>query len=80
MNQLRSTSTPNLHCQGNETTFDPRSVLESNSHHFMAARCRHAEADAEWLRDFKHGGGKRRAGFSVASAVRGVCQRGGMSE
>lgn len=27
----------NLHCQGNET-FDPRSVLESNSHPFMAVR------------------------------------------
>lgn len=49
----------NLHCQGNETTFDPQSALESNSHPFMAVRSRHAKEavsrSGEWLRDFKHG-------------------------
>lgn len=50
----------NLHCQGNETTFDPQSVLESNSHPFMAERRGHAKEGVsrsrEWLWDFKHGG------------------------
>lgn len=48
----------NLHCQCNETTFDPESVLESNSHPFMSVRRGHAKEavsrSGEWLRDIKH--------------------------
>lgn len=56
----------NLHCQGKETTFDPQSVLESNSHPFKAVRRGHAKEAgfskeaAEWLGDFKHGEEKGR--------------------
>lgn len=51
----------NPHCQGNETTFDPPSVLESNSHPLEAARRGHAmeavlEKQREALGDFKHRG------------------------
>lgn len=65
----------NLHCQGKETTFDPQSVLESNSHPFKAVRRGHAKEAG--FRKKRQSGlgissmGKRRAGFSLASAVRG---------
>lgn len=73
----------NLHCQGNETTFDPKSVLESNSHPFMAVRRGHAKGrrfEKQRVALGFQARGKRRAGFSSASAVRVVRQGVGWAD